>query len=106
MLKRSKCACEAETLQLAPVTCCGVAAGNKGLNTSRPLVMYGHGLSIRALIMAGPIAEGTPAPGLIGGFHAKQRLANKGYDRSHNGNASLKPAGLAGYGAGHTLKET
>ncbi len=54
--------------------------------------MDAHGLSIRALIMTGSIAEGTPAPGLIAGFRAKQRLADKGYDHD----ALLKPARLQG----------
>ncbi|PIE83201.1 MAG: hypothetical protein CSA09_02660 [Candidatus Contendobacter odensis] len=51
---------------------------------------------IRAHITAGAFADGTPALGLIGGFHAKQRLVDKGHDKSCDSNASLKPACLQG----------
>lgn len=51
-----------------------------GLNTKLHLAVDAHGMPVRVLVTAGPVADCTRAGALIQGLAAEHLIADKGYD--------------------------
>ena len=58
----------------------GDGPDKRGLNTKLHLAVDAHGMPVRVLITAGPVADCTQAGKLIEGFTAEDLIADKGYD--------------------------
>ncbi|MGC8561515.1 MAG: IS5 family transposase [Phycisphaerae bacterium] len=65
----------------------GAVGGNQamgrtkgGFNTKLHLAVDAHGMPVRVLVTAGPVADCTQAGKLIEGFSAEDLIADKGYD--------------------------
>lgn len=58
----------------------GDRADKRGLNTKLHLAVDAHGMPVRVLVTAGPVADCTQAGRLIEGLAAEHLIADRGYD--------------------------
>jgi transposase len=62
------------------ITCEGSPTLCAPINTKLHLAVDAHGMPVRVLITAGPVADCAQANGLIEGLSAEHLIADKGYD--------------------------